>query len=191
PEKNPERFWGTYRSNLYFGVKHRSPQSLSGGLMWFDSKKIHQSNDHFLRHWCDQNDRLPFYGWTYHDGEKFAIEQIQDDNFLLQVEWVKHLGGQHGGDWTTRVNVIPQVNKTDSMSLFFYFHHDLPWMDEIITSKKSNDEQYRVTTVRGQTNELDAFTIKFKIPSGKESQIPLIHTWTDRLPIHNVHEIIK
>ncbi|CAF5226521.1 unnamed protein product, partial [Rotaria magnacalcarata] len=36
PKSSPERFWGTYRSNLYFGLKHRSARSLSGGLMWFD-----------------------------------------------------------------------------------------------------------------------------------------------------------
>ncbi|CAF0888227.1 unnamed protein product [Didymodactylos carnosus] len=190
PENNPERFWGTYRSNLYFGIKHRSSQSLGGGLMWFDYEKIQQSNDQFLRHWCDHNDRLPSYGWTYHDGEMFGIEQIQDDNLHLQVEWVKRLGGQHGGDWTTRINVTPQLNKTKPVSLFFYFHHDLPWMDEIITSKKSDNEQYRLTTVRGQTNELDAFTIKFKIPSGAHSQIPIIRSLTERLPLHNVHQTI-
>ena len=64
PEINPQRFWGTYRfvrisergiyeclfrSNLYFGIKHRSPRSLSGGLMWFDYGKLQQSQDRFLR----------------------------------------------------------------------------------------------------------------------------------------------
>jgi hypothetical protein len=37
------------RSNLYFGIKHRSVRSLSGGLMWFDYSKLQQSNDRFLR----------------------------------------------------------------------------------------------------------------------------------------------
>jgi mannosyl-oligosaccharide glucosidase len=33
---NLDRFWGTYRSNLYFGVKTRSPNPLMGGMMWFN-----------------------------------------------------------------------------------------------------------------------------------------------------------
>jgi hypothetical protein len=49
PELSAQRFWGTYRSNLYFGVKHRSAQSLSGGLMWFDYSTLQQSHDRFLR----------------------------------------------------------------------------------------------------------------------------------------------
>jgi len=76
--------------------------------MWFDYSKIQQSNDRFLRHWCDQNDHLK-YGWTYHDGETFGIEQIYDENLHLNIQWLKQITGNHGGDWTTRINVTPQV----------------------------------------------------------------------------------
>ena len=34
--ENLDRFWGTYRSNLYFGLKTRSPEPLMAGLMWFN-----------------------------------------------------------------------------------------------------------------------------------------------------------
>ncbi|CAF4645071.1 unnamed protein product, partial [Rotaria magnacalcarata] len=107
-EATPDRFWGTYRSNLYFGLKHQSSKSLSGGLMWFDYGTLQRSNDRFLRHWCDQNDQLK-YGWTYHDGESFGIEDIKDNNLDLNIQWMKQLSGQHGGDWTTRINVTPKV----------------------------------------------------------------------------------
>jgi mannosyl-oligosaccharide glucosidase len=30
-----ELLWGPYRSNLYFGMRPRLPQSLMTGLMWF------------------------------------------------------------------------------------------------------------------------------------------------------------
>ncbi|OXA44897.1 Alpha-centractin [Folsomia candida] len=30
----PERFWGSYRPGVYFGLKHRSPKSLLTGFMW-------------------------------------------------------------------------------------------------------------------------------------------------------------
>ncbi len=35
-QKNPERFWGTYRTNLYFGMRTRSPKSPLIGLMWYE-----------------------------------------------------------------------------------------------------------------------------------------------------------
>lgn len=28
-------FWGTYRPNLYFGLRPRAPKSLMTGLIWF------------------------------------------------------------------------------------------------------------------------------------------------------------
>lgn len=31
---NESLLWGTYRPNLYFGVKPRIPKSFAGGLMW-------------------------------------------------------------------------------------------------------------------------------------------------------------
>ena len=33
---NLDRYWGTYRSNLYFGLKTRSENSLNVGMMWFN-----------------------------------------------------------------------------------------------------------------------------------------------------------
>ena len=34
-DHNNSMFWGTYRPNLYFGTRTRTPQSLLTGLMWF------------------------------------------------------------------------------------------------------------------------------------------------------------
>ncbi|XP_032775958.1 mannosyl-oligosaccharide glucosidase [Strigops habroptila] len=31
---SPRLFWGTYRPNVYFGMKTRSPRALVTGLMW-------------------------------------------------------------------------------------------------------------------------------------------------------------
>ncbi len=31
-------FWGTYRPNLYFGLRPKVPQSLMTGLMWFGTQ---------------------------------------------------------------------------------------------------------------------------------------------------------
>jgi mannosyl-oligosaccharide glucosidase len=53
---SPGRFWGSYRSNLYFGMKTRTPNSPVFGLMWltqFDNQMPAP-----VRHWCDQGDGL-------------------------------------------------------------------------------------------------------------------------------------
>ncbi len=74
----------------------------------FNKINLYKSIIFFFRHWCDQNDQLK-YEWTYHDGEKFGIEDIKDQNFQLNIQWMKQFHGKHGGDWTTRIHVIPQV----------------------------------------------------------------------------------
>lgn len=42
---NPERYWGTYRSGLYFGLKSRDPLSLLTGLMWYFPKRLKPGGD--------------------------------------------------------------------------------------------------------------------------------------------------
>ncbi len=90
-------FWGKIKKNFFF---------LSKNFLFI-----------FFRHWCDQNDRLK-YGWTYHDGETFGIEQIYDENLHLNIQWLKQVSGNHGGDWTTRINVTPQVCNRRNGSIY-------------------------------------------------------------------------
>jgi len=33
---------------------------------------------------------------------------IKDNNFQLNIQWIKQINGKHGGDWTTRIHVTPQ-----------------------------------------------------------------------------------
>lgn len=70
---------------------------------------ISNKNSSFCRHWCDQNDQLK-YQWTYHDGNLFGIEDIHDRHFQINIQWLKQFTGKHGGDWTARIHLIPQVN---------------------------------------------------------------------------------
>uniref|UniRef100_A0A670JK55 Mannosyl-oligosaccharide glucosidase n=1 Tax=Podarcis muralis TaxID=64176 RepID=A0A670JK55_PODMU len=105
PQAEPGRFWGSYRPQVYFGMKARSPRSPVAGLMW-----MHQlEGDVRLRHTCEQSDGLPRYGWLLHDGVNFGVQEIQDVGLSLQTEFVKRPGGQHGGDWSWRVTVRPEL----------------------------------------------------------------------------------
>lgn len=47
-ETNQSLLWGTYRPNVYFGVKPRIPNSLMGGLMW---SKVDNYQDVQLSRW--------------------------------------------------------------------------------------------------------------------------------------------
>jgi len=42
--QNQSLFWGTYRPSLYFGTRHRSPESILTGLMWFDIANLQGVN---------------------------------------------------------------------------------------------------------------------------------------------------
>lgn len=107
PELSPEKFWGTYRSQLYFGLRTRSPQSLLTGLMWFT--QFVEMGPPKIRHWCNQDDRLPSYGWVAHDGMNFGVQEIRDHTVTLITEFVKKPGGLHGGDWSARITAKPLV----------------------------------------------------------------------------------
>jgi hypothetical protein len=67
-----------------------------------------------LRHTCEQGDGVGPYGWEFHDGRTFGRQHIHDGALRLTTEFVKRPGGQHGGDWSWRVTVEPQVRASGS-----------------------------------------------------------------------------
>ncbi|KAK7084788.1 hypothetical protein SK128_017513 [Halocaridina rubra] len=117
----PERYWGTYRPGVYFGTRTRHPTSLVTGLMWFVPGHF-QNNMLALRHWCDQADDLPKYGWEIHDCRNVGVQKIVDKSVVLQTSFVKRLGGQHGGDWSARITVSPKSKRYEGgqASLMYY-----------------------------------------------------------------------
>ncbi|KAI5633441.1 mannosyl-oligosaccharide glucosidase GCS1 [Phthorimaea operculella] len=110
----PERYWGSYRSNVYVGMKSREPRSPVFGLMWYEL-----TANKGVRHWCDQNDNLPSYGWIRHDGESFGEQVIVDPPHTLTTSFVKTPGGEHGGHWTVRLNVT-SVDPNKPLMLVWY-----------------------------------------------------------------------
>ena len=108
----PERFWGSYRSGLYFGMKTRTPSDLMTGLMWMLPELIGPGNVG-LRHWCEQGDNLDKYGWIKHDGENFGVQEIYDRGVKLTTTFVKQLSKEslgNGGSWTSRIRA--ELNST-------------------------------------------------------------------------------
>jgi mannosyl-oligosaccharide glucosidase len=88
---NESLLWGTYRSNLYFGLRTRDPKSLLTGIMW---NSIYSPRN--LRHWCEQGE-LVRYGWIRHDGRNYGSQVLLDrGGFALSTDFLKVSGGQHG-----------------------------------------------------------------------------------------------
>ncbi|KAF5275980.1 hypothetical protein FQA39_LY00776 [Lamprigera yunnana] len=152
-----DRFWGSYRPGVYFGLKSRDPFSLVTGLMWYFPKGLGPGGDG-IRHWCEQGDGLERYGWLQHDGTSFGIQEIQDGPFALRTSFVKRLGGNHGGDWTARITVESGFEKyqNEEVSLLWYTALDENSKGSI---KTSNTGTY-LTGIRGETPGLGEFRIK-------------------------------
>ncbi|XP_054634277.1 mannosyl-oligosaccharide glucosidase [Dunckerocampus dactyliophorus] len=163
---SPERFWGSYRPQVYFGMKTRSPRSIATGMMWM---RQFSDMDVFLRHTCEQKDRLQSYGWLMHDGVTFGVQEIRDKDFTLTTEFVKRMGGDHGGDWTWRVTAKQHSSapKAPVISLMFYAAADTQGSLEAHVEEKS-----RLASITGVSEELGSFKITFRKPVTGELSSP-------------------
>ncbi|KIJ27409.1 glycoside hydrolase family 63 protein [Sphaerobolus stellatus SS14] len=115
-------FWGTWRPNLYFGLRPRLPHSLMTGLMWFGTQDYLSVGQ--TRHQCDQGDGLDAYTWTAHDPREGGVEILKDgkNNVEITIEWLKVLGGDHGGSWAARIKGVPMDPERPTRTSFIpYF----------------------------------------------------------------------
>ncbi|NWS64835.1 MOGS glucosidase, partial [Chunga burmeisteri] len=195
PLASPNRFWGTYRPHVYFGMKTRSPRALVTGLMWLQQREGGGS----LRHTCEQSDGLSRYGWLMHDGENFGTQEIRDEGLILKTEFVKRPGGEHGGDWSWRITARMEVRgggcvcREDSrsagqlpssclppplppqgvggpaplLSLFFYVATDGQG-----TLQPHLENRTRLAAVTGTTEDLGHFTLTFLRPTAESGEGP-------------------
>lgn len=102
-EHRESLYWGTYRPNVYLGIRARTPQSLLAGLMWIGVK----DGQFALRHVCQDSDELSTYGWTHHNGRDYGRQLIVDHGLTLETSFMKSKveGSGYGGDWAVHINV--------------------------------------------------------------------------------------
>ncbi|XP_072026671.1 mannosyl-oligosaccharide glucosidase-like [Amphiura filiformis] len=154
-QQDPDRFWGTYRPGVYFGMKTKSPQSLVTGLMWFT--QFSKERPLPIRHTCEQGDHLPRYGWLMHNGKDFGSQEIVDKNFTLTTEFVKRPGGKNGGDWTARFTGKPNKKSSNQTLVSLMFYAALDGQGVLEPTLREN----RIIEIHGETEELGHFIIKF------------------------------
>ncbi|XP_006306769.2 alpha-glucosidase 2 [Capsella rubella] len=113
-------YWGTYRPQVYFGVRARTPKSLVAGLMWLVTK----DGKHVMRHFCENSGDLKSFGWREHNGRDFGRQELFEQDMVLETSFVKSKEGSlgYGGDWSTRINVQNMLNDEveRTVHLFFY-----------------------------------------------------------------------
>ncbi|CAL2230794.1 unnamed protein product [Prunus armeniaca] len=122
-EHKESLYWGTYRPNVYLGIRARTPRSLIAGLMWISIK----DGRYVMRHVCQDSDELSKYGWEQHDGRNFGHQVIVDQDMILATSFLKSKGEDsgYGGDWAVRIDVQNHKSKgneelSTSAHLFFY-----------------------------------------------------------------------
>ncbi|KAJ0169809.1 hypothetical protein K1T71_014415 [Dendrolimus kikuchii] len=177
----PERYWGTYRPGVYLGLKSREPRSPVFGLMWYE---IAAATHKGIRHWCDQNDNLPTYGWTYHDGVSFGEQLISDPPHDIVTSFVKIPGGEHGGHWTARINVTAKENLRAPFMLVWYGA-----LDESMGAAAPHSRLwYEDGALKGHTPSLHNFKINLVTHKGKlfhkshsEAHAPGLHILKEKL----------
>jgi mannosyl-oligosaccharide glucosidase len=156
PEENAERFWGSYRPGVYFGMRHRLPQSPAFGLMWMVQFDQRRSGDN-IRHTCEQSHHLPRYGWIQHDGVDFGVQEIFERDFILNISFVKRPGGVHGGDWSARFDLTKTQDDSPDVlvSLILYSALDGDGSLETVFDKD------RLSRIKGYNNHLGYWDLIF------------------------------
>ncbi|KAK0542742.1 Processing alpha glucosidase I [Tilletia horrida] len=175
---NSSLLWGTYRPQVYFGMRPRLPKSLITGLIW-SSVRDYRSALTRLRHECSDQDGLGGYRWLYHDGRTFGVQTIDDveNNIRIETSFLKtghHHGEQgkvDGGSWAARIKgtILDASKDIPMISPIFYAALE---SEETSTLGLENDEELlgfdheEAVTFSGRTPDIGEFTIRIEEPKG-------------------------
>ncbi|WFD35622.1 mannosyl-oligosaccharide glucosidase [Malassezia cuniculi] len=117
-----DTLWGTYRPQLYFGMRPRLPQSLLTGLAWYSTQDYRGVEQ--MRHSCADNGGIDSFGWTYHDGKTFGEQEIVDrsSNYRITTSFIKTATDHpSGGNWAVRVSgTVLDESKPAKIATIFY-----------------------------------------------------------------------
>ncbi|GAA5950730.1 hypothetical protein JCM21900_000496 [Sporobolomyces salmonicolor] len=158
---NESLLWGTYRPNLYFGLRPRLPSSLLTGLLWFGTHDYQSYAK--ARHACDQGDGL-VYTFTEHDGRGAGKEVIKDplNNVELTIQFLKVPGDEHGAfTWAVRIEGKPlQEGQVSRISLINYFGNDSPLGFLELENDEDDEGLEGAIKLKGTTQGLGEYTIR-------------------------------
>ncbi|KAL9655054.1 hypothetical protein ABK040_008837 [Willaertia magna] len=173
--------WGTYRPQVIFGMKTRSPKPILNGLMWY--KADTENGIERMRHDSTMDIENVRYGWERHDGQNFGLQNVQDYENQISLETIllknikeittiedeegeyKNYVNQKGGDWTVKISGKPlKSNRPNDqiISVLFYVAFE---NDEISNFKISGVQGSRKQglsspiIIRGENEDVGPFYI--------------------------------
>ena len=181
-EDHLSRLWGSYRPQVYFGMRPRIPQSVLFGLMWMPVMPDVDRVD--LRHTSEQNE-LQSFTWTAHDGQKFGVQHLQDKGYYLETSFAKTNAMLQ--DWSARIKVHSSDNgkSPTGISLFWYL------------GIEHNKSKVRISTLQngfsvyGETIELGKFHLQYKTvsPDAKITHTAMI--CGEDVPLHRLSDYVR
>ena len=181
-EDHLTRLWGSYRPQVYFGIRPRIPQSVIFGLMWMPISPGAERNE--FRHTSEQNELQSFI-WTAHDGNKFGVQHLQDRGYYLETSFVKT--NYLLQDWSAKVKVEANGNgrSPTAISLFWYL------------GVEHNQSKVRISTlpngfsVYGETPELGKFHLRYKTVSPVSKIMHTAMICGNEVPLHLLSDYVK
>ena len=117
--------WGSYRPGIYFGMKTRSPITLSTGILWAGSSTRRNG----LRHDTNQ-DELTQFEWIVHDGKHYGRQILTDESYKMVLST------------TFIVKEVSNISVVDSAALKLKINQDSSWIQRIEVNSLYDDKEY-------------------------------------------------
>ncbi|KAE8216426.1 hypothetical protein CF327_g467 [Tilletia walkeri] len=179
---NSSLHWGTYRPQIYFGMRPRAPKSLITGLVWNGLTDYKQALSR-IRHECSDQDGMSGYRWNYHDGRTFGVQTIDDveNNVRIETSFLK-TGHHHdregkvdGGNWAARIkgSILDKSKPLPLISPMWYTAIESSATSTLSFESDENDLGIPVTEsaiLSGRTPDLGEFTIRIEEPKDARKQ---------------------
>ncbi|WFD02100.1 mannosyl-oligosaccharide glucosidase [Malassezia obtusa] len=174
--------WGTYRPQVYLGLRPRVPESVLTGLAYIGARSVNDVQ--FLRHTTQDDDGVRYYRWTHHDGHAFGIQEIVDDalNYRLETSFVKSGSASQPGSWAVRVQgTVLDESKPAALTLLYYLGRESSEAElELVVE---NDEPI----VRGSHPALGEFALRLGADGRKTHyaglRVPTDEVWRVKEPL--------
>lgn len=160
--------WGTYRPQIYFGMRPRLPNSLLTGLAWVGLQDY--SGLQNIRHQCSDQDGMRGYTWKYHDGRDFGVQEINDNrnNYRLETSFLKvDTANPDGGSWGARISgTVIDPSKAAMLSTFWYtaLENHAGGMHLETEAEANGFERGSPIRLSGSTAGLGDFTMRVEEP---------------------------
>jgi mannosyl-oligosaccharide glucosidase len=104
--------WGTYKPNLFFGVKDRAAQPVTVGLAW----AVPGNGGFDLRHtYRYQSGDGVTARFEYHDGWSAARQIVEDPlgNVRFEIDFLKQLLSEEGGTLVSQWKALLTLKPLD------------------------------------------------------------------------------